>query len=91
MSKQDDIAAAKALLAKAEAEVEVAAPAPVVVPVEAPVVATEPEVDTAWLDAPPGLDRSRSFGTVWDGSGTSKARYQQDGKFYGYDGALIKE
>jgi hypothetical protein len=51
----------------------------------------EPEADTAWLEAAPGLDKSRPYGTVMDGSGVSKARYQQDGKFYAYDGALIKE
>lgn len=48
-------------------------------------------IDSAWLDAPAGLDKSRPYGTVQDGSGTSKARFQQDGKFYDYRGDLIKE
>jgi hypothetical protein len=59
---------------------------------QAQLAAAEAEpADTAWLDTTPGLDKSRPYGTVMCGSGTSKARYQQDGKFYGYDGALIKE
>jgi hypothetical protein len=54
-------------------------------------VAAEAEVDSSWLDTPAGFDRSRPFGTVHDGSGSSKAAYQQDGKFYDHAGDLVKE
>lgn len=57
---------------------------------EAVLGVVEAEVDSSWLDAP-GFDRSRPYGIVQDGSGVSKARYQQDGKFYDHAGELIKE
>lgn len=47
--------------------------------------------DTEWLEAPVTLDSTRPYGVVHDGSGASKARFQQDGKFFDYSGALIKE
>lgn len=89
MSREQDIEAAKAALAAAEAE-------PVVVAEEkaalvALVVAEAEPVDTAWLEPAVSLDSNRPYGRVMDGSGTSRARYQQDGKFFDFSGELIKE
>lgn len=77
MSKKADIAAAEALLKLANAE-----------PAD-PVAA--PEVDETWLDAPVRFDPSKPYGRVMDGSGTSRARYQQNGAFFDNAGELVKE
>ncbi len=84
MSKEADVAAAKALLALAEAEVEAVPEA------QAPAVEEAP-ADESWLDATVRFDPSKPYGRVWDGSGTSKARYQQGANFFDHAGELVKE
>lgn len=83
MSKEADVAAAEALLALAKSEPDVVA--------SDPVVAAEVVVDETWLDAAARFDPSKPYGRVMDGSGTSRARYQQGNNFFDHAGELVKE
>lgn len=100
MSKADEIARAKALLAAIEAEPEVQDP-PVQAEKEAVIAdrksalraaaAKVEEKAVAAAAPPPGLDRSKPYGEVGGSAPVPGGRYVQDGKYFDHQGRYIKE